>query len=193
MGAVGSRLRYHDRRLSASCRPAKTAGPWGRVPLPRAWLTCYRFMYYDVLLATVPIAVLLCEPLRVFHTRVFDLNLARHAPGTEGADRTLPAPHTPRDPSGPRLVGYVNSFPLTILAALYILDNTLLSLNVEATVGVGGWAPGGRHCRRHHPRHPPSASRYFPPVPLGYRASDPLVGLVRRAAHPSAREGRYGA
>ena len=45
-------------------------------------------------------------------------------------------------------MGYLNSFPLTILAALYLLDNLLNSLHAEATFGMGvlasaTTAPGG--------------------------------------------------
>jgi arabinofuranan 3-O-arabinosyltransferase len=110
-----------------------------------AFLTCYRFMYYDILLSLVGMVALMYEPWRVFRTRVFGLDLAPHLPGP---DRNLPAPAAPPDPLGPQRVGYLNSFPLTILAALYLLDNVLNSLHAEATFGMGVWAstttsPGG--------------------------------------------------
>lgn len=89
-----------------------------------AWLCCYRFMYYDVLLAVVPIAILLTEPWRYFRERPWEL---KPAAGSSDSHR-------------PRLLAYVNSFPLTVILGLYIVDNVLLGLNIEATVGIGGWA-----------------------------------------------------
>jgi hypothetical protein len=88
-----------------------------------AWLTCYRFMYYDVLLAAVPVAILLTEPWRFFRANPYEVKSA-----------------APPDPLGSRLTAFVNSFPMTVIAGLYLVENVLLSLNVEATVGVGGWS-----------------------------------------------------
>ncbi|MBY0512723.1 MAG: DUF2029 domain-containing protein [Gemmataceae bacterium] len=105
-----------------------------------AFLTCYRFMYYDLLLALVGVAALFAEPGRLFRTRVFDLTpgpVALLEPGTPVSPPTQP---------GARLTGYVSSFPLTVLIGLFLIDNWLVQWAIEATVGVGGaWhrPPGG--------------------------------------------------
>ncbi|HEY1188077.1 MAG TPA: glycosyltransferase family 87 protein, partial [Gemmata sp.] len=56
-----------------------------------AYLTCYRFMYYDVLLSAAALAVLFADPRRFFRTPTFAL-----APGPSAAPlptaRALPAP-----------------------------------------------------------------------------------------------------
>lgn len=81
-----------------------------------AWLTCYRFMYYDVLLSLIGVACLLAEPARFLTPRTFRF---------EGDSLSR---------------GFVNSFPLTVILGLFLLDNWLAGLGVEATVGVLGWA-----------------------------------------------------
>ena len=101
-----------------------------------AFLTCYRFMYYDVLLSAVAVAVLLAEPGRLLRTRTFTLS----DPTTPALDREMTSPAAVADPLGPRAVGYVNSFALTVLLALYLHDNVLLGLNARATLGLGGSA-----------------------------------------------------
>ena len=101
-----------------------------------AFLGCYRFMYYDVLLSAAGVAVLLAEPARLFRTRVFGLHLTPQSPLSVES----PASPAPRDPFGSRLLGYVNSFPLTILALLYLVDNTMYAMQLEVTAGIGYWA-----------------------------------------------------
>jgi len=148
-----------------------------------AFLCCYRFMYYDVLLSALAIAVLLADPWRYFHTRVFDLKFTLQSPlgiakpsqetspesgssppplwgrslrseaeqrvGGEAIESDSPLHASPTRGEvnvseshasscrTSRLIGYVNSFPLTILLFLYVLDNSLLGMQVEATFGVG--------------------------------------------------------
>jgi arabinofuranan 3-O-arabinosyltransferase len=77
-----------------------------------AWATCYRFMYYDVLLSMIGVACLFAEPARLFPNRTFRFEGDSHSRG------------------------WVNSFPLTVIALLYLLDNWLAGLGVEATLGV---------------------------------------------------------
>jgi hypothetical protein len=89
-----------------------------------AFLTCYRFMYYDIVLSAVALAVLFADPARFFRPRVFTVE---------------PVPPAPA-PFGPRLLGYVNSFPLTVLVLLLCVDNVFLGANVQATVGFGHFA-----------------------------------------------------
>jgi len=42
--------------------PAPATGPGASFVLLGAWLTCYHFMYYDLLLAALPVALLFTEP-----------------------------------------------------------------------------------------------------------------------------------
>jgi hypothetical protein len=110
-----------------------------------AFLICYRFMYYDVLLSSVGVAVGMACPQRTFSTRLFRLNLG---PAVPILVRGHSPPTSPPSPLGPQRVGYLNSFPLTVLVALYLVDNVLLGLNFEAVLGVGSWSvattgPGG--------------------------------------------------
>jgi hypothetical protein len=55
-------------------------------------------------------------------------------------------------PFGPRLVGYLNSVPLTILVLLLLVENSLSGMEMEATVAFGYYAkvttgPGGETAR----------------------------------------------
>ena len=43
----------------------QTTGPAPAFLLLAAWLTCYHFMYYDVLLSALPVFVLLAKPRRL--------------------------------------------------------------------------------------------------------------------------------
>ena len=54
--------------------------------------------------------------------------------------RGLTAPHAPPSPFGPRLVGYVNSFPLTVFALLILVENSLGGMKLGATIGFGYYA-----------------------------------------------------
>ncbi len=87
-----------------------------------AYLCCYRFMYYDVLLSVLPFAVLLAEPRRFLHTATYEVRR------TDLAGRS------------PRWVGRVNSFPLTTLALLILIENWLLHLKPRGQVGLGYFA-----------------------------------------------------
>ena len=52
---------------------------WYAFVLLGAWLSCYHFMYYDVLLAALPIFLLkLFFPDRVFHSMSKALDLHSH-------------------------------------------------------------------------------------------------------------------
>ncbi|QDU20413.1 glycosyltransferase family 87 protein [Urbifossiella limnaea] len=96
-----------------------------------AFLTCYRFMYYDVLLALMGFAALAGEPGRLLRTRVVRMRVS--------------PPVTPPDVPPPaaddtRALGYVNSFALTVLFGLYALENVLIPYDLKATAFVGGWS-----------------------------------------------------
>ncbi len=102
-----------------------------------AYLCCYRFMYYDVLQSVLPLAVLFAEPRRFLRTTAFDLRTAAAPP----PDGPPPVPIAkPDDPLRPRWVGYVNSFPLTVVALLLLTENWLLHLRLSGTAGFGYFA-----------------------------------------------------
>jgi hypothetical protein len=90
-----------------------------------AYLCCYRFMYYDVLLSVLPFAVLFADPRRFLRATPYEL-------------RSVDGP-TP-DLLRPRWVGYVNSFPLTVLVVLLLIENWLLHLGIQGEVGLGYFA-----------------------------------------------------
>jgi arabinofuranan 3-O-arabinosyltransferase len=112
-----------------------------------AWLTCYRFMYYDALISAAGCAVLFAEPARFLRTRIFHGSSPHEIP-TLGERGGIPVPAHEPQRHGPRIVGYINSFPLTIVALLYLVENSLAGLKLEVTFGLGYLArvttgPGG--------------------------------------------------
>jgi hypothetical protein len=100
-----------------------------------AHLTCFHFMYYDSLLAAAALAVLFADPKKFLRTRAFAINPEPVEPAVP-ADRVLHAPNSPPKALGPRMLGYVNSFPLTVVLALFVVENSLSGLELEATVGA---------------------------------------------------------
>lgn len=82
-----------------------------------AFLCCYRYMYYDLLLSAMGFVLLFAEP-GLFRPRTFTL--------------------TPDDrpPPDPPSVVYVNSFPLTVLALLYLVENHLHWLGLDVSLGA---------------------------------------------------------
>jgi hypothetical protein len=110
-GTVGVYLWRGDRR--------KTTGLSAGFLLLGAFLCCYRFMYYDVMLAGVGFAALLAYPAWTLRTPT--------------ADVTPPAP----DPWRRRLRLHGVSVPLTALALLLVNDNLLVGIKPQATIGVG--------------------------------------------------------
>lgn len=83
-----------------------------------AFLTCYRFMYYDILLALMGYGCLAAGPGGLLRTRGFTLSFK---------------------PTGPAAAGVMNSFALTILGALFVLENVLIPLDVRTTSLAAGW------------------------------------------------------
>lgn len=110
--------------------PPRHSGIAAAFLLLGAWLCCYRFMYYDVLLTALPITALLADPRRWLAARpIFLLPLESPATGVPSIQAA--------SPDKPRFWVYVNSFPLTILAFLYLLENALRELNLQATFAIG--------------------------------------------------------
>ncbi|MCZ2343373.1 MAG: DUF2029 domain-containing protein [Bacteroidales bacterium] len=105
-----------------------------------AWLCCYRFMYYDVLIAVVGIFILLAERNLWWRNAGFTLTPLPREPLLPEDPRPLPhlTPPPPEPLSRNGLIT-VNSFLLTMLFLLLILENWGLGLAPEATVRVNGW------------------------------------------------------
>ncbi|MCS6864769.1 MAG: glycosyltransferase family 87 protein [Gemmataceae bacterium] len=105
-----------------------------------AYLTCFHFMYYDALLSAVAVAVLLADPRPFWRTKCFPIEcretVALWPP-------PLVANAAPRPPLRATLVGYINSFPLTVVATLFVVENLLVGLELEATLGVRRFAQDG--------------------------------------------------
>jgi arabinofuranan 3-O-arabinosyltransferase len=104
-----------------------------------AFLTCYRFMYYDLLLSAVGFAALLSEPKRFLRTHVFGLTPVSQTP-VLGTARELNPPQPTTNILGSRLLGYINSFPLTVLVLLLLVENSFSGMNLQATLGFGYYA-----------------------------------------------------
>ena len=56
-------------RLLGAKPPAPVAGPAAAFLLLGAWLSCWHFMYYDVLLAALPVCLLFTDPRRYLDFR----------------------------------------------------------------------------------------------------------------------------
>ena len=115
-----------------------------------AYLTCFHFMYYDVLISAVALAVLFANPKESLRARVFEVNAVQVEPQLP-AERGLHPPPSPPKPLGGRMLGYVNSFPLTVVMALFVMENSLSGMELEATVGIRYYATpatdGGTNAR----------------------------------------------
>ncbi len=109
---VAVSLRWADRRRTVGVGPAFV--------YLGAYLSCYRFMYYDALLSAVGFAVLLV-----------DVNRFRRA--------TAFAPVPPPTDARPSWWGAVNSPPLTLLVVLGLIENSLGAADLRATLAVGRW------------------------------------------------------
>ena len=105
-----------------------------------AWLCCYRFMYYDVLISVVPIIVLLADPARWLRTTAFDVRTSPNQPVFPIDSSPMPAVVAPAPgPAGPSWIGYVNSFALTIIMCLLIGENWLIAPEPQVELAMNGW------------------------------------------------------
>lgn len=100
-----------------------------------AYLSCFHFMYYDALLASVGLVALFAEPKRFLRTEVFAVAPVTVEPAVP-AGRSLDPPTAPPRPFGARMLGYVNSFPLTMVLAMLVVENWLSGLELEGTIGI---------------------------------------------------------
>ncbi len=119
---------------------ARYVGVGAAFALLAAYLLCYRFMYYDALLSAAGVAALVAaDPWRFLRTRTFTLTPT--TPPPPWPDRRLdPPPALPPARFAPRHLGYVASFPLTVLGLMLVVENSLIGTKLEGTFGVGYWA-----------------------------------------------------
>jgi hypothetical protein len=124
-------------------------GPGPAFLLLGAWLGCYHFMYYDVLLAALPVALLFTEPRRYLEpmlVAVIPLVAGRLPAGLRryyqpALARACPPPG-PLVRAGPH-VWVLNRFVPTVTVVLVVLENLALPRDFPfATIGLillWGW------------------------------------------------------
>jgi hypothetical protein len=103
-----------------------------------AYLSCFHFMYYDALLSAAALAILFADPKRFVRTEPFAVEPAAAAPQVPPA-RELPSA-APTRPFTARMLGYVNSLPLTLVVGLFLVENSFNGMELEATMGIKRFA-----------------------------------------------------
>lgn len=103
-----------------------------------AWSTCFHFIYYDSLLAVLPVTMLIADPQRFVRPIILAVS-----PAPPGLARYF-SPRPMSDPlseefvrTAPRTAAVLNSFVLTALAALLVIGLAFPGWDVGATVSVG--------------------------------------------------------
>jgi arabinofuranan 3-O-arabinosyltransferase len=79
-----------------------------------SWLSCFHFIYYDVLLAAFPVGLLLSDPRH--YSRPVRLNVSG------------------RDPDKPRPLVLLNSFVLNCLALLVLYEQVVMHLKIDIAI-----------------------------------------------------------
>jgi hypothetical protein len=131
-----------------------TDGPAAAFVLLGAWLICYHFMYYDVLLAYLPVALLFTDPRRYLQPLFIGLwPLGRSKPSTELLDFYRLIRYFHRRNWLPFIHGYgrvllANSLVMSLVAALILIQYVFpfLGFNVfhctpwDTFVLIGLWS-----------------------------------------------------
>jgi hypothetical protein len=106
-----------------------------------AWMMCFHFMYYDVLLAALPVFLLLTEPRRYLQPILLAIRpLSEEKLGSELAGYYRPRLPHGYPPQAPLLqAGYghvwaLNSLILTIIGILLFIEHSLHFMVIEASV-----------------------------------------------------------
>lgn len=113
-------------------------GPGAAFVFLGAWLSCFHFMYYDVLLTALPILLLFTEPRRWFEPRFI---LFAAAPDSR-LDEAATAYYRPQPPTAypipddPSRVAVLNSFVLTVLGVMALVEYVLPFVGLEVQVGA---------------------------------------------------------
>jgi hypothetical protein len=144
---------------------ARSVVRWGAVPPAvgpaagcaglAAWVLCYHFMYYDVLLSALPVCILLADrrcwlwPTRIVLAPLTAVPWHGPPPLPASAAQTAGPSELPSGPlAGPPPGGWslvlVNSFLLTALLALWVIDHLFAVFNGSATFAVPGGSPPWR-------------------------------------------------
>lgn len=103
-----------------------------------AWLTCYHFIYYDTMLAALPIFMLLSDPARFIRPTLLVVAPATPAQEAYYAPRwTAHIPALALVRATPWNSVVMNSFVLTVVATLIFIEQTATGLDARATFLVG--------------------------------------------------------
>lgn len=101
------------------------SGPSAAFVFLGAWLCCFHFMYYDVLLTALPVLLLFDEPRRYLKPRVLV---------------TVPL-ETGQSAVNPRALRLVNNFVLTILGLLAVTEYVHPHMSMEVFIWAAPLAP----------------------------------------------------
>jgi hypothetical protein len=114
-----------------------------------SWLSCFHFMYYDVLLTALPVLLLLTEPRRYLQLRFLTITRGSDAQLSEDLieyHRPAPASAWPGGVGGSQLVYrsvfVINSLTLSLLALFAISDLTLPLLDIAVSISAKGLQDG---------------------------------------------------
>jgi hypothetical protein len=117
-----------------------TTGPPAAFLFLAAWMTCFHFMYYDLLLSALPVFLLLAEPGRFLRPRLLAIRpLGEAQLGEDLAAYYRPRPVEGQPPPVPLLpanyghVWVVNSFVLTLIAVLLFLEHIGRTMGIEVS------------------------------------------------------------
>jgi hypothetical protein len=121
------------------------AGPPAAFLLLGGWMSCFHFMYYDVLLTALPVLLLLAEPGRYFQRVLVGVMPIDGATPLDGlADYYQPRLTSayPASVFRPLVrlgkVAILNSLTLSLLVLLWLSDLPISQLNISVSVSVPG-------------------------------------------------------
>jgi arabinofuranan 3-O-arabinosyltransferase len=100
-----------------------------------AFATCFHFIYYDCLLAVLPMTMLLADPRRFVRPILVAVGPAPPKLAGYFSPRPLAElPHSDLGPVRPFSAAVLNSFVLTAFASLILIEQGLTNLNAKATI-----------------------------------------------------------
>jgi len=112
-----------------------------------AWLSCFHFMYYDVLLTALALFVLLAEPQRFLEPILFAVTPVREPPPSELSAYYAPRPANQEPPPVPavqpahRHVWVLNRLAPNVLLLLLFVEHGFPHIGLQGTVAWrwGSW------------------------------------------------------
>jgi hypothetical protein len=110
-----------------------------------AWASCFHFIYYDTLLAALPVSLLLLEPRRFLRPVLLAVTPAPAELAGYFGPRPMcePPPEPTAVAAGPRTVAVMNSAVLTLVGLLILFEQSFHALAIHATVSVGALPSDG--------------------------------------------------